>query len=112
LLGVAFSLVPSAMWPSVPKIIPNRQLGTAYSLIFWIQNWGLMGVPYLIGWTLDKYCIIGQKMIDGKPQNIYDYTLPMIIFTAFGLAALVVALLLKREDRKKGYGLESPNIKR
>ena len=110
LLGVAFSLVPSAMWPSVPKIIPTKQLGTAYSLIFWIQNWGLMGVPYLIGWTLDKYCIVGQKMVDGNSQNIYDYTLPMVIFTAFGLAALVVALLLKREDKIKGHGLELPNI--
>ena len=110
LLGVAFSLVPSAMWPSVPKIIPNKQLGTAYSLIFWIQNWGLMGVPYLIGWTLDKYCIVGQKVVDGNSQNIYDYTLPMVIFTTFGLAALVVSILLKREDKKKGYGLELPNI--
>ncbi len=110
LLGVAFSLVPSAMWPSVPKIIPHKQLGTAYSLIFWIQNWGLMGVPYLIGWVLNKYCIVEQKIVDGKPQNIYDYTLPMIIFMSFGLAALVIALLLKREDKKKGYGLEMPNI--
>ena len=111
LLGVAFSLVPSAMWPSVPKIIPEKQLGTAYALVFWIQNWGLMGVPYLIGWTLDKYCIVGQKMIDGKLQNIYNYTLPMVIFAAFGLAALVAALLLKREDKRKGYGLELPNIR-
>jgi len=106
LLGVAFSLVPSAMWPSVPKIIPNKQLGTAYSLIFWIQNWGLMGVPYLIGWTLDKYCIVGQN----ATGNMYDYTLPMVIFTVFGLAALIVSIMLKREDRKKGYGLELPNI--
>ena len=112
LLGVAFSLVPSAMWPSVPKIIPNKQLGTAYSLIFWIQNWGLMGVPYLIGWTLDKYCIVGQKTVDGNVQTIYDYTLPMVIFTIFGLTALAVALLLKREDRIKGYGLELPNIEK
>lgn len=51
-LGIALSLVPSAMWPSVPKIIPERQLGTAYALIFWIQNWGLMGVPLLIGFVL------------------------------------------------------------
>ena len=111
MLGIAFSLVPSAMWPSVPKIIPNKQLGTAYSLIFWIQNWGLMGVPYLIGRTLDKYCITGQKIVDGKSQNVYDYTLPMIIFTAFGMAALIVALLLKREDKRKKYGLELPNLK-
>ena len=110
LLGVAFSLVPSAMWPSVPKIIPQKQLGTAYSLIFWIQNWGLMGVPYLIGWVLNEYCIVGQKVVEGNQQNIYDYTLPMIIFMLFGLAAMVVALLLKREDRRKKYGLELPNI--
>ena len=110
LLGVAFSLVPSAMWPSVPKIIPHKQLGTAYALIFWIQNWGLMGVPYLIGWTLDKYCIVGQKMVEGKLQNVYDYTVPMLIFMSFGLLALAIAFLLKREDKKKKYGLELPNI--
>lgn len=112
LLGVAFSLVPSAMWPSVPKIIPHKQLGTAYSLIFWIQNIGLMCVPYSIGWVLDKYCIIGQKQVDGNMQNMYDYTLPMVIFTVFGLAALLVAFLLKREDKRKGYGLELPNIQK
>ena len=110
LLGVSFSLVPSALWPSVPKIIPHKQLGTAYAMIFWIQNWGLMGVPYLIGWTLDKYCIVGQRTIDGNLQNVYDYTLPMVIFTMFGVAALIVALLLKHADKKKNYGLELPNI--
>ncbi|NDV97025.1 MFS transporter [Dysgonomonas sp. 521] len=109
LLGIAFSLVPSAMWPSVPKIIPENKLGTAYGLIFWVQNWGLMGVPYLIGKVLEKYCITGQRP-DGS--FTYDYTLPMIIFTCFGILALIVALLLKREDRIKGYGLELPNIKK
>jgi MFS family permease len=109
LLGIAFSLVPSAMWPSVPKIIPQNQLGTAYALIFWVQNWGLMGVPYLIGWVLDKYCIVGSAS-DGSAM--YDYTLPMIIFTCFGILALFVAFLLKKEDKKKGYGLEKPNIKK
>jgi nitrate/nitrite transporter NarK len=59
LLGVGFSLVPSAMWPSVPKIIPYKYLGTSFSMIFWVQNWGLMGVPALIGWVLQKYCITG-----------------------------------------------------
>ena len=106
-LGVAFSLVPSAMWPSVPKIIPEKQLGTAYALIFWVQNWGLMGVPALIGWVLDSYCRLDNT--NGGPA--YDYTLPMAIFTCFGVVALIVALLLKREDRVKGYGLELPNIK-
>lgn len=110
LLGVAFSLVPSAMWPSVPKIIPENRLGTAYSLIFWVQNWGLMGVPLLIGWVLEKYCITGQTVRDGMTVNTYDYTLPMLIFTLFGVLALVVSFLLKAEDKRKGYGLEEPNI--
>lgn len=106
-LGIAFSLVPSAMWPSVPKIIPEKQLGTAYALIFWVQNWGLMGVPALIGWVLDTYC----KLDTTKGGPAYDYTLPMIIFMCFGIVAFFVAVLLKREDKKKGYGLELPNIK-
>ncbi|HSO85266.1 MAG TPA: MFS transporter [Draconibacterium sp.] len=111
-LGIGFSLVPSAMWPSVPKIIPEKQLGTAYALIFWVQNWGLMGVPALIGWVLEKYCITGQVVRDGLTVNTYNYTLPMMIFTGFGVLALFFALLLKVEDRKKGYGLELPNIKK
>jgi len=110
LLGVTFSLVPSAMWPSVPKIIPEKQLGTAYALIFWVQNWGLMGMPLLIGWVLDKYCIDSQTVVDGVTKTTYDYTIPMMIFAATGLLAIVIALLLKSEDKKKGYGLELPNI--
>ncbi|WP_419031790.1 MFS transporter [Dysgonomonas gadei] len=108
-LGIAFSLVPSAMWPSVPKIIPQNQLGTAYGLIFWVQNIGLGGVPLLIGWVLNKYCIIGKN---AAGATLYDFQLPMIIFTCFGVLALIVAFLLKREDKKKGYGLELPNIKK
>ena len=111
ILGIGFSLVPSAMWPSVPKIVPNHQLGTAYSLIFWVQNWGLMGVPYLIGWVLDKYCVTGSVVTDGITSTTYNYTLPMIIFAMFGVLALIFAFLLKIEDKKKGYGLEMPNIK-
>jgi len=110
LLGVAFSLVPSAMWPSVPKIIPEQRLGTAYSLIFWVQNWGLMGVPLLIGWVLERYCVVGQTVRDGVAVNMYNYTLPMMIFTLFGILALIVAFMLKAEDKRKGYGLEQPNI--
>lgn len=110
-LGIAFSLVPSAMWPSVPKIIPENQLGTAYSMIFWVQNWGLMGVPLLIGYVLDKYCVVSKTILDsGETQTVYNYTYPMLIFTLFGVLALVFALLLKAEDKRKGYGLELPNI--
>jgi MFS family permease len=227
ILGVGFSLVPSAMWPSVPKIIPEKQLGTAYSLIFWVQNWGLMGVPILIGWVLNKYCFIGYfailgtgftttqgdnivkvittdqqifdlktvgsisrkdttiqvtqflKANDGKIDGVilssgdtiqrinisdkafrkvekkkevkvplysyeysrnnktyksridnfvtnkgervtkfnnvtsfYNYTRPMMIFTVLGILGLVFAFLLKAEDKKKGYGLQLPNIQK
>ena len=112
ILGIGFSLVPSAMWPSVPKIIPEKQLGTAYALVFWVQNWGLMGIPALIGWVLNKYCIVGSRMVDGVQVSNYNYTLPMMIFTCFGLLALVFAFLLKAEDKRKGYGLELPNIKK
>lgn len=113
LLGIAFSLVPSAMWPSVPKIIPEKQLGTAYALIFWIQNWGLMGVPALIGWVLDKYCIIGKiANADGKLVTQYDYTIPMMIFASLGVLALIFAFLLRAEDKKKGYGLQLPNMEK
>jgi MFS family permease len=112
LLGIGFSLVPSAMWPSVPKIIPEKQLGTAYSMIFWVQNWGLMGVPALIGWVLDKYCITGQVIKNGVSVHTYNYTIPMIIFMSLGVLAIVFALLLKAEDKKKGYGLQMPNIKK
>lgn len=106
-LGVAFALVPSAMWPSVPKIIPQNQLGTAYGVIFWVQNIGLGGVPLLIGWVLNKYCIIKTKIVEGKEQILYDFELPMLIFALCGVFALFVAFLLKREDAKKGYGLEN-----
>jgi len=114
LLGISFSLVPSAMWPSVTKIIPEKQLGTAYALIFWVQNIGLMLVPLLIGVVLDKYCIVETKMqmIEGEltKTNLYDYTLPMRIFAGIAVLSVLVAFLLKREDAKKGYGLEKPNI--
>ncbi len=112
LLGIAFSLVPSAMWPSVPKIIPQKLVGSAYALIFWVQNIGLGFVPLLIGWILNKYCIVGTRLVDGNEVNLYDYTLPMFIFAMFGIIALILAFFLKAEDKKKNYGLESPNIRK
>jgi MFS family permease len=117
LLGVGFSLVPSAMWPSVPKIIEEKRLGTAYALIFFIQNLiALMAVPYLIGWVLDRFCVAGreqvQEQIGGVVQEVvkvhYNYTLPMLLFVALGAAAIAFALLLKRADGHRGYGLELP----
>lgn len=108
ILGIAFSLVPSAMWPSVAKIFPVNQLGTAYALIFFIQNIGLWGIPTLIGWVLDTYCVVGTS----GNANEYDYTIPMCIFTGLATLSLFVAFLLKVVDKKKGYGLELPNIKK
>ena len=111
LLGIAFSLVPSAMWPSVPKIIPLKLLGSAYALIFLIQNIGLGLVPLGIGKVLENLCITGTVVRDGAEVIQYDYTLPMCIFAVFGVIALILAYLLKAEDKKKGYGLEKANIK-
>ena len=95
-LGVSFSLVPAALWPSVPKIIDEKILGSAYCVIFWIQNIGLCLVPLLIGLVLDA---------------TGGYTMPMIIFSSFGVAAFIISFYLKIEDHKNGYGLELPNIK-
>ena len=96
-LGVSFSLVPAALWPSVPKIIDPVVLGSAYSLIFWIQNVGLCLVPLVIGKVL---------------QSTGGYTAPMTIFASFGVVALLIGIFLKIEDKRKGYGLELPNIKK
>ena len=107
ILGIAFSLVPSAMWPAVPKIIPMKQLGSAYAIIFYIQNIGLSMVPVLIGSVIQNYATI--ETAEGVT---YDYTIPMTIFAVFGIVAVCVALLLKHIDKKEGYGLEEPNIKK
>ncbi len=95
-LGVSFSLVPAALWPSVPKIIDEKVLGSAYCLIFWVQNIGLCLVPLLIGVVLDK---------------TGGYLAPMLIFSSFGVLAFIFTFLLKIEDRRKKYGLELPEVK-
>ncbi len=112
ILGIAFSLVPSAMWPSVAKIFPVKQLGTAYALIFFIQNIGLWGVPALIGYILEKYCIVGTTTENGITTNLYSYTLPMCVFTSIAVLSLVIAFCLKAADKKYGYKLEEPNLKK
>lgn len=94
-LGVSFSLVPAALWPSVPKIIDEKILGSAYCLIFWVQNIGLCLVPLLIGMVL---------------EGTGGYTAPMIIFSSFGVLAFILTFLLKIEDKRKGYKLEEPNV--
>jgi len=112
LLGIAFSLVPSAMWPAVTKIIPEKQLGSAYALIFWIQNIGLWGIPLMVGIVLDQ-TNPGIAAAKSAGENVtYNYTLTWLIFLILTVLAFLVALLLKAEDRKKGYGLELPNIQK
>jgi len=111
ILGVSFSLVPAALWPSVPKLVDNNVLGSAYSVTFWIQNIGLMFVPIIIGWALRAYNPgVAEMIAAGEPAK-YDYMVPMLIFASLGVAAFFLGLILKAEDKKKGYGLEEPNIK-
>ena len=99
-LGIAFSLLPAALWPAVPKIVPMKQLGTSYSIIYYIQNIGLMLIPVLIGKVLERNTV-GEQV---------DYTHSLIIFGVIGVCAIVTATLLLWMDRKRHYGLESPNI--
>ena len=112
LLGVSFSLVPAALWPSIPKIMDKRFLGSAYSLIFWVQNFGLSFTPMLIGWALEKTNPgVAEQIAAGVEGVTYNYTAPMLVFVGLGVLALLFALYLKADDRKSGYGLELPNIK-
>ena len=108
ILGIAFSLVPSALWPSVPKIIPMKQLGSAYATIFYIQNIGLSMVPVLIGWVIETFST--HTAADG--QVSYDYTLHMLIFASFGIIAIFLSLMLKKEDARSHYGLEELKAKK
>ncbi len=102
LLGIAFSLVPSAMWPSVPKIIPMKQLGSAFAIIFFIQNIGLSLIPMGIGRVNQAHT---------SADGVTDYTSTMLIFAFFGLVSILLALELLHLDHKKHYGLEERNCK-
>ena len=96
-LGIAFSLLPAVLWPAVPRIVPMKQLGTAYSIIYYIQNIGLMLIPIVIGNVLQSH-----TAADGS----VDYTAALWIFTGIGIAAIIVALLLRAADRRHHYGLD------
>ena len=104
-LGASFSLVPASLWPSVPKLVEPKIIGSAYALIFWIQNIGLWLFPLLIG-----------KVLDATNPNVtdptkFDYTAPLVMLACLGIAALILGFILKAVDKKKGIGLEEPNIK-
>lgn len=104
-LGASFSLVPASLWPSVPKLVDQKVIGSAYALIFWIQNIGLWLFPMLIGKILDK---TNPGVTDPTQLN---YTAPLLMLAGLGVAALIIGIILKVVDKKKGLGLEEPNIK-
>ncbi|MDE6298788.1 MAG: MFS transporter, partial [Muribaculaceae bacterium] len=104
LLGISFSLVPASLWPSVPKLVDKRLLGSAYAVIFWIQNIGLYAFPMIIGAVLAAT----NPGVDDPMK--YNYTVPMLVFASLGVLALIIGLILKALDAKNHYGLELPNI--
>ena len=116
-LGASFSLVPASLWPSVPKLVDAKIIGSAYALIFWIQNIGLWLFPLLIGKVLDKtnpqlVSDLQNGLISPQEAAVsYNYTAPLVMLACLGVAALLLGLVLKVVDKKKGYGLEEPNIK-
>lgn len=116
-LGASFSLVPASLWPSVPKLVDAKIIGSAYALIFWIQNIGLWLLPLLIGKVLDNTnpqiteAVANGTMTPETAAISYNYTWPLVMLAFLGVAALLLGLVLKVIDRKKGLGLEEPNIK-
>ena len=116
-LGASFSLVPAALWPSVPKLVDEKIIGSAYALIFWIQNIGLWLFPLLIGKVLDKtntdvIAQMNEGIIDAETAAVsYNYTWPLVMLACLGVAALILGIILKGVDKKNHLGLEEPNIK-
>ena len=116
-LGASFSLVPASLWPSVPKLVDAKIIGSAYALIFWIQNIGLWLFPMLYGKILDKTnpeitTALANKTMDAETAAVsYSHTIPLVMFAGLGIAALIIGLILKIVDKKKHLGLEEPNIK-
>ena len=104
-LGASFSLVPAALWPSVPKLVDEKIIGSAYAAIFWIQNIGLGLFPALIGMVLNN------TNPEGTAAHELNYTWALVMLATLGIAALLISVYLKAVDKKKGYGLEEPNIK-
>lgn len=115
-LGASFSLVPASLWPSVPKLVDSKIIGSAYALIFWIQNIGLWLFPLLIGKVLTNTNpelvekVASGAMTEAEASVSYDYTWPLVMLACLGVAALFIGLYLKVVDRKKHLGLELPSI--
>ena len=116
ILGASFSLVPASLWPSVPKLVDQKVIGSAYALIFWIQNIGLWLFPLLIGKVLDNtnpqvVNDLNNHLITPEQAAVsYNYTWPLVMLACLGVAALIIGVILKRVDKVKGLGLELPNV--
>lgn len=116
-LGASFSLVPASLWPSVPKLVDAKIIGSAYALIFWIQNIGLWLFPLLIGKVLDATnpdiaeALANGSITEAQASVSYDYTVPLVMLACLGAAALVLGIILKSVDAKRHLGLELPNVK-
>ncbi len=133
-LGIAFSLVPAAMWPSVAKIVAEHRLGTAYATMFTIQNWGLGAFFWGIGKVADvtnpevvermqaiREGLIAEGLSNveiGKKMNelriagelpIYNYTIPILMLVGLGIISIFLAFMLLKESREKDIGLEKPS---
>ena len=100
MLGIAFSLVPAAMWPSMVRLVDDNKIGTAYGMMYSIQNLGLWGFPLIAGWLLDY-------TNPGNP-SVLNYTPTMLMFATLGLLGLFFAFMLKYTDKKRGFGVELP----
>ena len=117
-LGASFSLVPASLWPSVPKLVDAKIIGSAYALIFWIQNIGLWLFPLLIGKVLDTTNpqiaegLANGTMTEAQAAVSYDYTWPLVMLACLGVAALLIGVWLKIIDKKQNLGLELPNIQK
>ncbi len=115
-LGASFSLVPASLWPSVPKLVDAKIIGSAYALIFWIQNIGLWLFPLLIGKVLDNTNpeiaegLANGTMTEAEAAVSYNYTWPLVMLACLGVAALLIGIWLKIIDKKQHLGLELPNI--
>ncbi len=115
-LGASFSLVPASLWPSVPKLVDAKVIGSAYALIFWVQNIGLWLFPMLIGRILKasnpdiEQALAAGEISPDVAAVSYNYTNPLLLLAFLGFLALILGFVLKAIDKKKGYGLELPNI--
>jgi nitrate/nitrite transporter NarK len=108
-LGLAFTLVPAALWPAVPRIVDERRVGTAYGIMTWTQSLGILTFPYLAGRITDlSNRGVAVEMVQSG-RAFLDYTNTSLMFAGLGIASFLFALLLKREDGgKRGYGLQLP----